>query len=581
LVQPSEQKVDVAIVGGGPAGTTVASLLRKYNPDLDVQIVEKEVFPREHIGESQLPIIGHVLNEMGCWDKVEAAEFPIKIGATFTWGRDWDRWDFDFYPAERFQDEPRPAKFEGQRVFTAFQVDRAIYDKILLDHARELGAHVDEGVKVERVRTEGDRITGLETSDGRTIVADHYVDASGGVGLLRRALGVESEAPHELRNIAIWDYWRKAEWAIRIGVGGTRIQVRSLPWGWVWFIPLGPTRTSIGLVCPAEHYKNSGKSPEELYREALQAQPEVAELIKNAEPEGDVKTIKDWSHLAGRISGENWFLVGESAGFADPILSAGMSLAHWTAREAAYTILELERGELDAAWLRRVYNERNRASILQHIRFALYWYSANSCFTDLKDHCQRIAKDAGLKLTPAQAWRWLAQGGFVNHDPNSAAFGSFDLAAAKGVLEHFAGAEADYSFHKYNVFRLNLHGAERGLLPKFKEGRIEPVEAFLKAGKTLPTTGYFGAVLNALQKTPHIGEFFPAWRNELERMHRDPAAREKGLSSLLQALEAMVLDGWIMPSRDKKRPILEKTPGAGGQLLRRTEDGLRAMGRES
>ncbi len=581
-MQPNEQKVDVAIVGGGPAGTTVAALLRKYNPDLDVRIIEKELFPREHVGESQLPIISHVLNEMGCWDKVEAADFPIKIGATFTWGRDWDRWDFDFYPAERFQDQQRPASFEGQRIFTAFQVDRAVYDKILLDHARDLGARVDEGVRVDRVRTDGDRIAALEISDGRTIVADHYVDASGAAGLLRRALGVQSEAPHELRNIAIYDYWQNAEWAVRIGVGGTRIQVRSLPWGWIWFIPLSPTRTSIGLVCPAEHYKASGKSPEELYHEALRAQPEIAELISSAKDEGALRTTKDWSHLADRISGENWFLVGESAGFADPILSAGMSLAHWTAREAAYTILELDRAELDASWLRRMYNDRNRASILQHIRFALYWYSANSCFTDLKEHCQRIAKDAGLKLTPAQAWRWLAQGGFVNHDPNSAAFGSFDLAAAKGVVEHFAGSESDYSYHKHNVFRLNLHGAEKGLLPKFKDGRIQPVEAYFKGGKTLPNTGYFGSVINALRKTPHIAEIFTAWKTQVEQTHQDPATREKVLSSLLQALEAMVLDGWVLPSRDRKRPGLVKTSADGGsQLLRRTEDGLRAMGRET
>jgi len=114
---------DVAVVGGGPAGSTVATLLKKYNPDLRVVVIEKERFPRDHIGESQLPFIGHILDEMGCWDKVEAADFPIKLGATFTWVRHGDTWDFDFYSAEDFVDEPRPAKFVGQRRYTAFQVD--------------------------------------------------------------------------------------------------------------------------------------------------------------------------------------------------------------------------------------------------------------------------------------------------------------------------------------------------------------------------------------------------------------------------------------------------------------------------
>ena len=84
---------------------------------------------------------------MGVWDAVEAADFPIKIGASYTWGRDNDRWDINFYPIEKWRDEPRPAKFEGQRRHTAFQVDRSIYDKILLDHAQSQGAEVRQGVK--------------------------------------------------------------------------------------------------------------------------------------------------------------------------------------------------------------------------------------------------------------------------------------------------------------------------------------------------------------------------------------------------------------------------------------------------
>src|SRR5579862_6008818 len=125
---------DVAIIGGGPAGATVGTLMKKYGPDLKVAILERERFPRDHIGESLLPPVSFILDEMGCWDKVESAEFPIKIGATYRWGRQPELWDFEFFPANRFKDEPRPAKFEGQRLSTAFQVDRAIYDKILLDN---------------------------------------------------------------------------------------------------------------------------------------------------------------------------------------------------------------------------------------------------------------------------------------------------------------------------------------------------------------------------------------------------------------------------------------------------------------
>ncbi|MBV8514105.1 MAG: tryptophan 7-halogenase, partial [Acidobacteria bacterium] len=116
---------DLAIVGGGPAGSTVASLLKKYQPELKVAIFEREKFPREHIGESQLPAISPILNELGAWDKVEAANFPIKVGATYRWGNTKGLWKFDFL-LHPFEDEPRPGKYNQQRESTAFQVDRSV-----------------------------------------------------------------------------------------------------------------------------------------------------------------------------------------------------------------------------------------------------------------------------------------------------------------------------------------------------------------------------------------------------------------------------------------------------------------------
>ena len=262
ISQPEQcTEVDVVIVGGGPSGSTVSSLLKKYNPDLSVMILEKAKFPREHVGESQLPGISAILDEMGVWDKVEAANFPVKLGGSYTWGKDADAWDFDFYPAEEFEDQERPAKYEGQRRHTAFQVERDRYDEILLRHSEELGTIVREETMVREVMVNGDRIEGLKLTTGEVIKARHYVDGSGDAAILRKALGVESDAPTHLRNVAFWDYWDNAKWAVEIGVGGTRVQVRSLPYGWIWFIPLGPSRASVGLICPSEYYKESGMSP--------------------------------------------------------------------------------------------------------------------------------------------------------------------------------------------------------------------------------------------------------------------------------------------------------------------------------
>src|ERR1700678_3275411 len=101
-------------------------------------------------------------------------------------------------------------------------------------------------------------------------------------------MGVGIEEPSTLKNVAFWDYWRNAEWAVTLGVGGTRIQIMSVGYGWLWFIPLSPTRTSIGFVCPAEYYKSSGLRPEELYIKSIADEPRISALVSKAEREGAI-----------------------------------------------------------------------------------------------------------------------------------------------------------------------------------------------------------------------------------------------------------------------------------------------------
>lgn len=570
----AQSTFDVVIVGGGPGGSTAASFLRQYAPHLSVLVLEKERFPRDHIGESQLPSISPILDEMGVWDKVEAAGFPIKLGASYTWGKDADQWDFDFYPVEKWRDEPRPARFEGQRKFTAFQVDRAIYDKILLDHAAELGAEVREGTLVREVAVDGDRVVAITLESGERIAGRWFIDASGNVGLIRRALNVPVEVTEELKNIAIWDYWQNAEWADKIGVGGTRVQVRSLPYGWMWFIPLGPTRTSLGLICPAEHFKKLGKTPEELYLQAISEQGQIASLTANATREMKLEATKDWSQLAERLIGENWILVGEAAGFADPILAAGMSLTHSSARDAAYTIIELERAELDGGWLRERYNERHRTNIEQHIRFGQYWYSANGCFTDLQDHCKKIAAEAGLKLDPKKAWAWLAQGGFISEALGLPTFGSFDVTSAKQILERFdggAGKAVGSQVDGFNVFKLNLRSATKGRMGRLHMGRIEPVECWTRGEASLPLTGIYGQIVQVLEKTSDAREIFDAFTalTAAAGVPRDRANAH--ISLFISALDVMIEQFWVTRSLDKKKPAVRIALGDSRFLRTRDE----------
>ena len=139
-----------------------------------------------------------------------------------------------------------------------------------------------EESQVVKIHRDGDRIESLELRDGRTVTANYYIDASGHIGVLRRGMGVKTKAESSLRNIAMWDYWENADWAAEIGVGGTRVQVMSQSGGWMWFIPLGPTRASIGFVCPVDHYKTSGLSADALYRQAIANDAHISSLIEHA-----------------------------------------------------------------------------------------------------------------------------------------------------------------------------------------------------------------------------------------------------------------------------------------------------------
>jgi flavin-dependent dehydrogenase len=554
---------DVLILGGGPAGSTAGILLKKYNPNLKVIILEREKFPRDHIGESQLPAIQEILHEMGVWDKVEAADFPIKIGATYRWGTTNDLWDFDFILGDNFKDEERPAKFKGQRLLTAFQVDRSIYDKILLDHAAECGCEVYEQVRATKIHRDGDCVVGVDINPGETalkgetsIEARYYIDATGNSGLLRRAMEVDVEYPTNLRNIALWDYWQNAEWAVNIGVGGTRIQVMSLDWGWIWFIPLSSTRTSIGLVTPVEYYKASGKKPEELYLEALRTEPLVSALTEKATPENIFQTTNDWSYIADRLGGENWFLAGDSCGFADPILSAGMTLAHSGARRVAYAILELDRGELDAQWIRDDYTAEHRKQVRRHIRFADFWYSSNNHFTDLKENCSRIAKEAGLELNANAAFQWLGTGGFTGDNLGVAASATFGLTTVKAMAQFFTEGQATWKVEENNVFRMNLVGAEKGHVSYHQNGRIVAIECYRRGGALLPLFGLYKHVYGAIARESEATKIAALLQRQAATM-KSPDVPRSPYPLMLETWEAMITEGWVTAKVDKKKPFLQ------------------------
>lgn len=563
---------DVAIIGGGPGGSTASALLKKYNPNLRIVVLERETFPREHVGESQLPAIGAVLHEMGVWDKVEAAGFPVKLGATYTWGRTTEPWVFGFIPMNEVKDDPRPAKFEGWRRRVALQVDRARYDTILLRHAADMGVEVREGVRVVKVRSEqaksGTRVTGFELDDGTVVAARYYIDASGNAAIMRRQLGIGVDAPTLLRNVAFWDYWsRPGLNESLLETKAIRVQIRSLGYGWIWYIALSNDRTSVGLVCNAEYYKESGKRPEEIYRESLAKEAQISRLLTGATSENEVRSTTDWSYVADEACGPNWFLVGECLGFADPILAAGLTLTHTCAQHCAYTILELDRGRHEATWLLQQYRSTQTKRVRQHMKFAEYWYAANGIFSDIHENCTKIAEASGLKLSPAEAFRWLSNGGIDDH-LGQFSIGGLTVGSVKQTQARFSlegDGVGEYTIDDMNVFTLNLMGATRTHVAHPHDGVIEKVAAYTRGVNTLPEFGIYKLMLDVLKKHKAAHEIMGALR---EAARNGPAGEGHLIvQQAMYCLETMVTNGWVKCSNVPGQPSLKLTAPLEGQIV--------------
>lgn len=541
---------DVAIVGGGPAGSTVGGLLKLQDPGLDVRIFEAESFPRDHVGESLLPAACSILHEVGAWEKVEGAGFPVKLGGLYRWGLTDDVYSLTFLRGAEYADAPRPAKYDGQRNLTAFQVDRSVFDKILLDHAAELGCQVHSSCPVVAVAKSEDRVQSLHVQSANdstesVVTAEHYIDASGIRAILRKALGIPVSAPTSLRNIAIYGYWQNADWGDRAGQDGTHIYVMSLNWGWLWFIVIGNNRTSVGLVTSAAYYKASKMTPESLYARAIAEEPSICRLLSSAAREAPLKADSDWSFVADRLCGENWFLAGDSGGFADPILSAGITLAMSGARKVAYTVAELRSGRHDPVWLKTEYDRSHRAHIHDHIRFADYWYSVNAKFSELKDYCAEIARDSGLNLNSDQAFQWLGTGGFTGdaggfESPSAA---TFRLSTVKSMVETFSGSRSGWQFFRHDRLRLNLDGADCETVATYHKGHVLPQRTFRRGDACFFIEGFYKQAYISLltEQSTHavVQRMFRYFRK------RSSFSDDALKTLIFEVLEALYLSGWI------------------------------------
>lgn len=347
---PVSQRCDVLVIGGGPAGATIATLLAER--EHRVVVVEKDRHPRFHIGESLLPLNLPLLDRLGIRGEIERSAIR-KYGVEFV---------------SRYHGKSVIYEFAGavdKRFPYSFQVRRSVFDQLLLQNAAAKGAEVVEGMRVTAVALDEDRSARVaardESGGAHHWEADFVVDASGRDAFLATQLGFKQRnAKHN--TAAIFGHFTGAR-----RLPGKHEGSISIVWfdhGWFWFIPLLDGTTSVGAVCPPEVFKTRNATDLTAFFMSLIAEaPEIADRLKDARLVGPATATGNYSYGAAATSGRNYLLVGDACAFIDPVFSAGVYLAMSTAFFGAEAIEACLRGPHHSRQALKRYDRRTRKAL--------------------------------------------------------------------------------------------------------------------------------------------------------------------------------------------------------------------------
>jgi len=383
----TEPDFDVGIIGGGPGGSAMAAYLAKAG--LKCVVLERELFPRPHVGESLVPSANRVLGELGFMETMEEYKFPHKFGAVWTTGTSayshnvgWEGLDTEPEAAIRFDER----KQQGVDKKYTYHVDRGLFDLLLLQHANRLGADVYEGVDVAGVDF-SERHPRIQFKFGRR--TSHasvrmVVDASGRNTLLGKQLKLKVRDP-------IFDQYAIHSWFD----GYDRsllakkpeeldfIYIHFLPVSntWVWQIPITDTITSVGVVTQKKNFAKSRKEREEFFWHAVGTRPELHAGLKASKQVRPFRDEGDYSYAMKEICGDRFVLIGDAARFVDPIFSTGVSIALNSARFASRDIAAAaEHGDFTKERL-QTFEGTIRRGMRNWYSFISVYYRLNVLFT--------------------------------------------------------------------------------------------------------------------------------------------------------------------------------------------------------
>ncbi|MFT3992379.1 MAG: NAD(P)/FAD-dependent oxidoreductase [Luteolibacter sp.] len=304
---------DAIIIGGGPGGSTAGSVLAKAGKK--VLILERENFPRFHVGESLIPYGNDVLKEIGAWDKMMELGFMEKLGAEFVLGNSKAAINIIF------------GRYLKPGYAQTFQVERARFDNLLLENSVSLGCEVWQQAKVSsaEVMENGATVTCEYQGQTHKLSSRWILDASGRDAFLGRQMKLPKTDLGLPKKFATFAHFKNVKRNDAPSQG--HITIVRLDFGWFWMIPLDAEKTSVGLVQTLEHFKATGLSPEACFEYVVANSTELRKRMGNAERVCDYSFAGDYTYRHLQNAGPRWLLIGDAAGFIDPIFSSGVMLA--------------------------------------------------------------------------------------------------------------------------------------------------------------------------------------------------------------------------------------------------------------
>jgi len=325
-----KNEVDVLVIGAGPSGTVAASIL--HQAGLSVQMVEKMLFPRFVVGESLLPRCMEALDEAKFLDAVKAKNFQQKDGAKFVYGDKVCDFNFSqqFTPGWRW----------------TWQVPRSEFDKTLADECVKMGVSLAyETEVVNIVINEDHSITTVKMKDGQeqNIKAKFIIDGSGYGRVIPRLFGLERQSNQAPRK-TVFCHMTDPNRSDAVEPNRITVYVRNEK-TWIWVIPFSNGNTSVGYVGSPEFFEDFPGTPEEQFRQLIQAQPELKGRFEGSDMMWEPKTLQSWSATTDTFYGKGFVLTGNVTEFLDPVFSSGVTLATVSAQTAAKLVIRHLNGE--------------------------------------------------------------------------------------------------------------------------------------------------------------------------------------------------------------------------------------------